>query len=129
MSNTLPVHDSKLSRTNRSMSNNKWSLRIEELAKLMLAFVLDDEPVRIRVGGEDSRLTEYVGGEDGTEPGHSLVDEGFRVLGLVGGDELKGFAYEGEAESARRESDVSAAEGGGAEEEEDKDTKREREKK
>lgn len=53
-----------------------------------------------------------MGGEDGAVLGDPVVDEGLRVLRLVGGDQLEGLAEEGEAEIPRRE--AAAAAGGGA---------------
>lgn len=49
-----------------------------------LPFVLQDEPVRLRVGREHRRLAEHVGGEYGPEPVHPLVDERLGILSLVG---------------------------------------------
>lgn len=47
-------------------------------------FVLQDETIGLRVGGEHGRLSEHVSCEYGSEPGHALVDERFGVLSLVG---------------------------------------------
>lgn len=91
--------------------------RLEELP-----LVEEYEPVRIRVGGEDGRLAEDVGGEDRSESGDAVVDERLWVGCLVGGDDVEGLAQEGEAEGARRE-----AEAGGpaaAEEEEGEEGER-----
>lgn len=68
-----------------------------------LPFVLQNEPVRLRVGGKHRRLAEHVRREDGTEPVDPLVDERFWVFCLVGRDELPCLAYEGQAEVSRRE--------------------------
>ncbi|KAL0303862.1 UNVERIFIED_CONTAM: hypothetical protein Sradi_6254300 [Sesamum radiatum] len=81
------------------------------------ALVLQDEPVGVRVGGEHRRLSEHMGGEDGAVLGHPVVDEGLRVLRLVGGDQLEGLPEEGQAEVPRRKAAPPAC--GGAEEEED----------
>lgn len=83
------------------------------------AFVLENEPVQLRVGGEDGGLAEDVGGEDGAVFLDAIVDEGLRVLGLVCGDELQRFADEGQPEGPRREVALAARGGGGAEEEEE----------
>ncbi|GER46638.1 hypothetical protein STAS_23691 [Striga asiatica] len=82
------------------------------------ALAVEDEPVRVRVGGEDGRLAEDVGGEERSEPGDPVVDEGLRIGGFVGGDELERLADEGRPEVSRREEATATADGGGAEEEE-----------
>lgn len=41
------------------------------------------------VGEEHGWFAENVGGEDGSEPAHPLIDEGFRILSLVSGNELQ----------------------------------------
>nr|GMC94262.1 hypothetical protein C4D60_Mb03t08650 [Ipomoea batatas] len=46
------------------------------------AFVLEDEPVQLRVGGEHGRLAEDVGGENGAVFPDPIVDEGLGILGL-----------------------------------------------
>lgn len=82
------------------------------------ALVVQDEPVRVRVGREDGRLAEQVGREDRTVSGDPVVDEGLRVLRLVGGDELEGLPDEGEAQVPRGEA-APPRRGGAAEEGED----------
>nr|GMD00449.1 hypothetical protein C4D60_Mb03t08650 [Ipomoea batatas] len=46
------------------------------------AFVLEDEPVQLRVGREHGRLAEDVGGENGAVFPDPIVDEGLGILGL-----------------------------------------------
>lgn len=94
------------------------------------AFVLEDEPVQLRVGGEDGRLAEDVGGENGAVFPDPIVDEGLGILGLVRGDELQRLAQERQAEGPRREVALAAARGGGGAEDEERDggEKKERER-
>jgi hypothetical protein len=84
-----------------------------------LPFVLQDEPVRLWVGGENGRFAENVGCEDGSEPAHPLIDEGFRILSLVSGNELQSLSDERESEVPRWQPQPPAP--GGADQEEEKD--------
>lgn len=68
-----------------------------------LPFVLQDEPVRLWVGREHRGLAEHVGGEDGPEPSHPLVDKRLRVLRLVGRDQLQRLAYDWQTQVPRRQ--------------------------
>lgn len=81
------------------------------------ALVLQDEPVRFRVGREHGRLAEQMGGENRTVSGHPVVDERLRVLRLVGGDELERLPDERQPQVTRRE--AAPPPRGGAEEDEE----------
>lgn len=70
-----------------------------------LSFVLQYEPVHLRVGRENGRFAEHMGRENGTETFHSLVNERLRILRLVGGDQLQGLTYKGETQVSRRQSE------------------------
>ena len=75
--------------------------RVAALEQLPL--VLQYVPIRLRVRREHRGLAEHMGGEQGPVPSHPLVDEGFRVGRLVGGDELQSLAHQGEPQVARRQ--------------------------
>nr|GMC59152.1 hypothetical protein Iba_chr02aCG22120 [Ipomoea batatas]GMC61756.1 hypothetical protein Iba_chr02bCG23070 [Ipomoea batatas] len=62
------------------------------------ALVLENEPVRLRVGRENGRFAEDVGGENRPVFGNPVVDERLRVGRLVGGDELQRLADQGQPE-------------------------------
>lgn len=96
----------------QQIGNRTGVTRLEETA-----LVLQDEPVGVRVSGEDGGFAEHMGGENGAVFGDPVVDEGLRILRLVGGDKLEGLSDQGYAEVSRRE--AAAAAGGGAEEDED----------
>lgn len=68
-----------------------------------LPFILQDEPVRFRVGREHRRLAKYVGCEYRTEPLHPHINEGLRVLSFVCSYELQGLPKKGQAEASRRQ--------------------------
>lgn len=63
-----------------------------------------------------------MGGENGTVFSDPVINKGFRVLGLVSGNELEGLTDKGEAKASRREAEF--AKGGGAEEEEGEERER-----
>ena len=78
--------------------------RVAALEKLLL--ILENEPVRLPIRGENRRLSKHVGCKNRSESSDTLVDEGFGVLGLVSGDELKRLTDEGEAECPRWQPDT-----------------------
>lgn len=85
------------------MLPQKVGYRAGVAAVEQLPFILQNEPVRFRVGGEHRRLAKYVGCEYRTEPVHPLINEGLRVLSFVRGYELQGLPKKGQAETPRRQ--------------------------
>lgn len=80
------------------------------------AFVLQDQPVDFRVGGENGWFTKDVGCKNTTKLRNPVIYERFGVFSLVGGDELQGFSEQRETKVPRRQTSPPA--GGGAIEEE-----------
>lgn len=80
-------------------------------------FVLQNEPVHLRIRREHRRLSEHVRREDRPVPLHALVDERLWIVALVRRYQLQRLADQRQAVAPRREAELPAAE----EEEEEED--------
>uniref|UniRef100_A0A2P2MCA6 Uncharacterized protein n=1 Tax=Rhizophora mucronata TaxID=61149 RepID=A0A2P2MCA6_RHIMU len=67
-----------------------------------LPFILQNEPVRLWVGGEHGRFTKHMGRENWTEPLNAFVDERLGIFALVCRYQLESFADQRKAETPRR---------------------------